>query len=71
MTKKFISVLSLLFITINCYAFEWEKIEKHEQWRNFQDIERLYVPQGWLIKSHVYCGWSVTFVPDFKHEWKI
>ncbi len=66
--KNLINKLTLLmFISVNCYADNWECFDNSD----YHEFYRFKVINGWLIKSHVYNGEAITFIPDVDHKWII
>lgn len=61
-------LLALILLPGLCFAkLDCEAI--NIAWRH--DLYRCEVPSGWLIESQLSVGYSVTFVPDKNHEWRI
>ena len=58
-----------MLISANCYAIIWEKISTNA-WDSF-NLQRAAIPNGWILRSSVYGGWNVIFVPDENHSWKL
>ena len=50
-------------------ALKWEvlKEEGHADWT--KRTERAKIPGGWLVRSDIYEGGGMAFVPDPDHKW--
>lgn len=49
---------------------DWECIENCSWISSHENTQRLWLPEGWLVKQEHSHGISITFIPDPKHLWK-
>jgi hypothetical protein len=62
-------LILLFLLSSNCFAeIKWECIERGAFTCR---TDRLIVPSGWIVKYFGFREFSIAFVPDPEHKWKV
>ena len=55
------------------YSTKWQKINDDDD--KYETTDRLKIPNGWIVRSKIYCGVSghnsVHTIEDPQHLWEI
>lgn len=58
---------SLALAGLSCEEIEINPIDNGISW----ELERCWVPEGWLVMNGGYQKGGITFYPDKEHKWKL